>query len=119
MTERAVEPASQALEDVKQQLLDRIQQERGQWEALLAEVGQERMEIPGTTGEWTFRDTVVHLKVWWRREVAREQRGNGELDEALRHRSVDSMVEGGENEKRGEPRPGQATDKGPEPLEND
>ena len=69
MTERAVEPASQAPEDVKQQLLDRMHQERAQWDALLAEVGQERMEIPGATGEWTFKDTVVHLTVWWRREV--------------------------------------------------
>jgi hypothetical protein len=53
------------------------------------------------------------------REVAREQRGEGEVDESLRHRSAESVVKGGVNEQRGEPRPGQATYKGPRPLENE
>ena len=69
MTERAEERALYGPEDVKQQLLDRLPHERARWDALLAEVGQERMEIPGATGEWTFKDIVVHLTAWWRREV--------------------------------------------------
>jgi hypothetical protein len=53
------------------------------------------------------------------REFAREQRGKGEVDESLRHRSAESVVEGGVDEKRGEPRrPGQETHKGPAPLIN-
>jgi hypothetical protein len=52
------------------------------------------------------------------REIAREQRGEGEIDESLRHRSVESVVKGGEDEERGEPRPGQGTYKGPVPLED-
>ena len=53
------------------------------------------------------------------REVAREQHGESKVDESLRHRSTESVVKGGANEKRGEPRPGQATYKGPRPLENE
>jgi hypothetical protein len=52
-------------------------------------------------------------------EVARAQHGEGEVDESLRHRSAESVAKGGENEARGEPRPGQATYKGPLPLENE
>jgi hypothetical protein len=52
------------------------------------------------------------------REVAREQRGADQTDESLRHRSAESVVEGGANEQRGEPRPGQGIYKGPAPLEN-
>jgi hypothetical protein len=54
----------------KQQLLARLQTEREQWEALLAEIGRERMEIPGVTGDWTMKDTIAHLVTWWRREAS-------------------------------------------------
>jgi hypothetical protein len=53
------------------------------------------------------------------REVAREQRGEGEVDESLRHRSAESVVRGGANEQRGEPREGQGIYKGPAQLENE
>jgi hypothetical protein len=54
------------------------------------------------------------------RENAREQRDGSEVDESVRHRSTHSVVEGGENEQRGEPtRPGNVTPKGPMPLQND
>jgi hypothetical protein len=55
----------------KQQLVERIRQERAAWEALLAEVGQERMSQPGAMGDWTFKDAVAHLTAWWLREVMR------------------------------------------------
>jgi hypothetical protein len=55
----------------KQQLLDRIRLERAGWEALLAEIGADRMEVPGVTGDWTMKDTIAHLTTWWRREIAR------------------------------------------------
>jgi hypothetical protein len=54
----------------KQRLLDQIQQEREQWESLLNEIGLERMEIPGVTGDWTMKDTIAHLITWWRRAVS-------------------------------------------------
>jgi len=54
----------------KQQLLDQVQQERAHWEGLLAEIGLERMEVPGVTGDWTLKDTIAHMTTWWRREVA-------------------------------------------------
>jgi hypothetical protein len=55
----------------KQELLERVQQERTYWESIVAEVGEERMNVPGAMGEWTFKDTVAHLTTWWRRDVAR------------------------------------------------
>lgn len=55
----------------KQQLLERVRQERAAWETTLASVGEERMDLPGVMGPWTFKDTVAHLTTWWRREVAR------------------------------------------------
>ena len=54
----------------KQELLERVQQERELWEGLLAEIGPERMEVPGVTGDWTMKDTIAHMTTWWRREVA-------------------------------------------------
>ncbi|MCX6043970.1 MAG: ClbS/DfsB family four-helix bundle protein [Chloroflexi bacterium] len=55
----------------KQQLIAQLQQERATWEDLLAEIGLERMEIPGVTADWTMKDTLAHLTTWWRREMAR------------------------------------------------
>jgi len=54
----------------KQQLLEQIEHARSQWEALLAEIGLERMMMPGAMGDWTGKDVVAHLTTWWRREVA-------------------------------------------------
>jgi hypothetical protein len=54
---------------VKRRLLDSVRQERARWDDLLAEVGEDRMEIPGATGDWRFKDIVIHLTAWWRREV--------------------------------------------------
>jgi hypothetical protein len=62
----------------KAQLLEELRNEQGQWEALLAEVGEERMTQPGAMGEWSFKDLVAHLTAWRRRTVARFQA-------ALRH----------------------------------
>jgi hypothetical protein len=59
-----------SVQTMKQQLLEQVQQEREQWEGLLAEIGLERLEIPGVTGDWTMKDTINHMTTWWRREVA-------------------------------------------------
>lgn len=63
-------PAVMQTPTTKPELLEQLQQERQAWEALLAKIGQERMETPGVTGDWTMKDTLVHLTNWWRREVA-------------------------------------------------
>ena len=55
----------------KQQLIDQVHAEQAAWEALLAEMGPDRLEIPGVTDAWTMKDTIAHLATWWRREVAR------------------------------------------------
>ncbi len=54
----------------KSQLLTRIEEERVFWERLLTEVGEERMEQPGATGNWTFKDVVAHLVMWRQRTIA-------------------------------------------------
>jgi len=67
----------------KQQLLDQVQRERKLWGELLAEIGPERMELPGVTGDWTIKDTIAHITAWWRREVgvlAAVRRGERPLD---------------------------------------
>ncbi|MEA2584077.1 MAG: hypothetical protein QOF33_2162 [Thermomicrobiales bacterium] len=55
------------------EVLARIDQERAWWEGLLAEVGEERMEQRGATGDWTFKDVVAHLSGWQRRTLDRLQ----------------------------------------------
>jgi len=56
--------------DTKAALLDDLRRQRAAWDALLAEVGEARMERPGVTPDWTFKDLIVHLTTWWRRRVA-------------------------------------------------
>ncbi len=57
--------------------LKRIQEERESWHALLAEVGEDRMEEPGPMGEWTFKDLAGHLLGWRERTIARIEAGPG------------------------------------------
>jgi hypothetical protein len=56
--------------ETKEELLANLRRDRAAWETLLAEIGEERMELPGVTPEWTFKDMLVHLTNWWRRRVA-------------------------------------------------
>jgi len=55
----------------KDELLATIDREIAGWEALLAEIGEERMERPGAAGAWIFKDVVAHLNGWRRRTIAR------------------------------------------------
>jgi hypothetical protein len=57
----------------KADLIERIGRERALWDALVAEIGAERMEQPGVTGEWTFKDVVVHLIGWRKAFLAQVQ----------------------------------------------
>jgi hypothetical protein len=44
----------------KAELLATMRRERAQWEALLAEVGEARLEEPGATGHWSVKDVIAH-----------------------------------------------------------
>ena len=48
----------------KTALLEWLKQQKAVWEALLAEVGEDRMETKGVNGEWTFKDLVAHMAGW-------------------------------------------------------
>lgn len=49
---------------LKHQLVEIIDEERTEWEALLADVDPDRMDEPGVTGAWSFRDVTAHLLAW-------------------------------------------------------
>ena len=55
----------------KADLLRLIDDEQAGWDALVAEVGPDRMETPGATGSWSFKDVVSHLSGWRKRTIAR------------------------------------------------
>lgn len=55
----------------KADILDEMQKAWSEWEALLAEVGRDRMERPGVEGEWSVREIVAHLLPYTRRTAAR------------------------------------------------
>ncbi len=48
-----------------------INRERAAWDALLAEIGENRMLEPGPMGEWSFKDLAAHLTAWRERSVRR------------------------------------------------
>jgi hypothetical protein len=45
----------------KSDLLHWLQEEYQQWEALLTQIGPERMDQGGVTGHWSIKDIVAHL----------------------------------------------------------
>lgn len=45
-------------------VLEKVESEKAQWEALLAEVDENRVEEPGVVGDWAFKDVVAHLSAW-------------------------------------------------------
>ncbi len=57
------------------ELLQQIEEERAAWHALLAEVGEERMDEPGPMGDWTFKDLAAHVTFWQDRMLARMAAG--------------------------------------------
>lgn len=65
----------------KGELLAAINRDRETWEAVLAEVGENRMLEPGPMGDWTFKDLVAHLTAWRARTLQRlEAAANGQPD---------------------------------------
>src|SRR5579884_1100926 len=45
-----------------------LKAERARWDALLAQVGADRMEEPGVEGAWSVKEIVAHL-TWYERGV--------------------------------------------------
>lgn len=52
----------------KATFLEALHKEREEWEALLTEVGEQRMLEPGATGEWPVKDVIAHI-MWCEREM--------------------------------------------------
>jgi hypothetical protein len=59
------------------ELLHTIERERAAWQALLAEIGEERMHELGPMGAWTFKDLAAHLLAWDARTLAHIEAGPG------------------------------------------
>jgi len=55
----------------KENVLAAIDDERAGWEALVAEVGPDRLEEPAFAGGWSFRDITAHLMGWRLYGIAR------------------------------------------------
>ena len=65
----------------KPELLNWLQEEYQQWEALLEQIGPTRMDQPGVSGDWSMKDIVAHLTGWQPWLISRiqaAQRGEAE-----------------------------------------
>lgn len=68
----------------KAKLLADLHREQEQWEALLNQIGETRMDQPDVAGGWSIKDIVAHLTGWRQRTVARLQAAQrGEDDVAV------------------------------------
>lgn len=50
----------------KSELIELTRRTRAEWDALLAEVGEARMDEPGVEGVWAVRDIIAHLTAYER-----------------------------------------------------
>jgi len=57
----------------KSELLNWLQEQYEKWQALLDQIGPERMDQTGVNGEWSMKDLVAHLTGWNRWLVFRLQ----------------------------------------------
>ena len=55
----------------RDRLIENIESVRARWRQLVADVGPDRLELPGAMGDWTFKDVAAHLTAWRRRTVYR------------------------------------------------
>jgi hypothetical protein len=65
----------------KAELIEDLRGEYKQWTDLLDQIGEERMDMPGLTEQWSVKDVVAHLTGWrWRTvdRFAAARRGEGE-----------------------------------------
>jgi hypothetical protein len=52
----------------KTMFISTLKKAREEWEALLAQVGEERMLQPGAAGKWSVKDVIAHV-TWGEREI--------------------------------------------------
>jgi len=57
----------------KSELLDWLQEAYRNWQSLLAEIGEARMDQPGVNGDWSMKDLIAHLTGWQPRLISRIQ----------------------------------------------
>jgi uncharacterized protein (TIGR03083 family) len=50
--------------NTRAEVLAALDRERANWQALVDEVGPDRMDEPGVAGDWTFKDVTAHLSFW-------------------------------------------------------
>lgn len=52
----------------KTQFMKSLKETRAEWEALLTQIGEARMEQSGATGKWSVKDVIAHI-TWGEREM--------------------------------------------------
>jgi hypothetical protein len=50
--------------------LEAVRSRRQEWQALLAQVGEQRMMLPELSGGWTVKDVIAHI-TWYEKETVR------------------------------------------------
>jgi hypothetical protein len=48
----------------KREFIDTLHKEQTEWMALVAEVGDSRMTLPGAAGDWCMKDVVAHVSAY-------------------------------------------------------
>lgn len=66
----------------KSSLLNSMQAEHTQLEALLSKLSDEQLLRPGATGSWSVKDVLAHI-TWWEQTVISETLHGVELDPGL------------------------------------
>lgn len=57
----------------KDQLLEKVAQERGRLNSLINQVGEDRVAVPGVEGKWSVKDIIAHITFWEERLARRLQ----------------------------------------------
>lgn len=52
----------------KTQFMKSLKETRAEWEALLTQISEARMEQSGATGKWSVKDVIAHV-TWGEREI--------------------------------------------------
>ncbi len=90
----------------KQTLLDKMQTRRAEWDGLIAQVGEDRLEQPGVVGEWSAKDLAAHI-LFWEKEmsIALDEMAQGQTPRFATMNDTDALNE--QNWQRSHGRPAQ------------
>jgi len=55
----------------KQELIEKIERSHSEWEALISQIGRDRLGEPGVTGDWSVKDLIAHVAAWQQRVLDR------------------------------------------------